>query len=79
MLEMPDMAHDNPNMALVAPNDTGDMVWKFKQSGVVVFACLQPGHFDIEVLSTLELSVVPTTYLAQISQWHRLTQPAIIS
>jgi len=46
MLEMPDMAHDDPNMALVAPNDTGDIVWKFKQSGVVDFACLQPGHFE---------------------------------
>jgi len=46
MLEMPDMAHDDPNMALVAPNETGDIVWKFKQSGVVDFACLQPGHFE---------------------------------
>ena len=46
MLEMPDMAHNDPNMVLVAPGDTGDIVWKFKDSGVVDFACLQPGHFE---------------------------------
>lgn len=40
------MSHDEPNMANLAPGETGDIVWQFTQPGAVDFACLIPGHFE---------------------------------
>lgn len=46
MMKMPGMEHEEPNMVTVAPGATGEIVWRFTQSGKVDFACLQPGHLD---------------------------------
>ena len=46
MLKFPGMVHEDPQTASVAPGKAGDIVWAFTASGVVDFACLQPGHFD---------------------------------
>jgi uncharacterized cupredoxin-like copper-binding protein len=46
MKKFPEMEHSDPNMVTVAPGKTGEVVWKFTQSGKVDFACLQPGHYD---------------------------------
>ena len=46
MKKSPAMAHPDPNMLTLAPGQSGELVWKFSQAGVVNFACLQPGHFD---------------------------------
>ena len=46
MLKFPGMVHEDPQTASVAPGQSGDIVWAFTNSGIVDFACLQPGHFD---------------------------------
>ncbi|TMS58806.1 copper-binding protein [Imbroritus primus] len=46
MRKMPDMKHDDPNSATLAPGKRGGIVWQFTQAGTVDFACLIPGHFE---------------------------------
>ncbi|MBI3777640.1 MAG: cupredoxin family protein [Gammaproteobacteria bacterium] len=46
MRRYPDMEHDDPNMAKVAPGGTGTLIWKFTRAGTVDFACLIPGHYE---------------------------------
>ena len=46
MRNMPGMEHAEPNQLAVAPGKTRNLVWQFTSSGVVDFACLQPGHFE---------------------------------
>lgn len=46
MKKFPEMEHDEPNIASVAPGGTGEVVWQFTKAGTVYFACLHPGHYD---------------------------------
>jgi len=46
MKKFPGMEHEEPNMLLLDPAKSGELVWKFTEAGTVDFACLQPGHFD---------------------------------
>lgn len=46
MKKNPEMEHDDPGMVTVLPGKTGEVIWRFTQSGKVNFACLQPGHYD---------------------------------
>ena len=46
MKKFPNMEHDEPYMAHVAPGKTSIMLWKFDKPGVYGFGCLIPGHFD---------------------------------
>jgi uncharacterized cupredoxin-like copper-binding protein len=46
MLKFPDMEHDEPYMAHVAPGRTGTIVWTFNRAGEFDFACLIAGHFQ---------------------------------
>lgn len=46
MQMMPDMQHSGPNMASLAPGESGELIWKFTHSGSVAFACLQSGHLE---------------------------------
>ena len=46
MRKFPDMEHDAPYMAHVAPGKTGEIVWLFNRSGDFEFACLIPGHYE---------------------------------
>jgi uncharacterized cupredoxin-like copper-binding protein len=46
MLKFPEMEHDEPNIASVAPGATGEVVWQFTKAGTVSFACLHPGHYE---------------------------------
>ena len=46
MKKFPGMEHAEDNMVSLAPGQSGDVIWQFTQSGNVLFACLQPGHFD---------------------------------
>ena len=46
MLKFPDMEHDEPYMAHVAPGKTGEIVWQFNRPGTFEFACLIPGHYQ---------------------------------
>jgi uncharacterized cupredoxin-like copper-binding protein len=45
MLKFPNMEHDEPYMAHVAPAKARDLVWTFNRAGEFEFACLVPGHY----------------------------------
>lgn len=45
MVKFPDMEHDEPWMAHVAPGKTGEIVWTFNRPGRFEFACLIAGHY----------------------------------
>src|SRR5258708_25379821 len=46
MQMMPDMQHNGPNMASLAPGERGELIWQFTRAGSVAFACLQSGHLE---------------------------------
>ena len=45
MLKFPNMEHDEPYMAHVAPGKTAEMIWTFNRAGEFEFACLIAGHY----------------------------------
>jgi uncharacterized cupredoxin-like copper-binding protein len=46
MKKFPNMEHDEPWMAHVAPGKTAEIVWKFNRPGDYEFACLIAGHYE---------------------------------
>lgn len=46
MKRFPNMEHDAPYMAHIAPGETGEIIWHFNKAGTFGFACLLPGHFE---------------------------------
>ena len=46
MKKFPNMEHDEPYMAHVAPGKAQEIVWTFTKAGEFHFGCLVPGHFD---------------------------------
>jgi uncharacterized cupredoxin-like copper-binding protein len=46
MKKFPNMEHEEPYMAHVAPGRQGEVVWQFTRPGEFLFGCLLPGHFD---------------------------------
>lgn len=46
MVKFPDMQHDEPYMAHVAPGKTSPLIWTFNRSGEFDFACLIAGHYQ---------------------------------
>jgi uncharacterized cupredoxin-like copper-binding protein len=45
MMRFPDMEHDEPYMAHVAPGKSGQIIWQFNRPGEFEFACLIAGHY----------------------------------
>ncbi|MBN8492676.1 MAG: cupredoxin family protein [Burkholderiales bacterium] len=58
MMKFPDMEHDEPYMAHVAPGKTGQIVWTFNRPGDFEFACLIAGHYQAGMTGTI--TVRPT-------------------
>jgi uncharacterized cupredoxin-like copper-binding protein len=46
MVKHPNMEHDEPYMAHVAPGKTGSIIWTFNRAGDFDFACLIAGHYQ---------------------------------
>jgi len=46
MVKFPNMEHDEPYMAHVAPGKVGEIVWTFNRAGEFDFACLIAGHYQ---------------------------------
>ena len=40
------MMHDDPNSLLLAPGETGEIIWTFPDEIEMGFACNLPGHFE---------------------------------
>jgi uncharacterized cupredoxin-like copper-binding protein len=62
MKKFPEMEHDEPNIASVAPGGTGEVIWQFTKAGHISFACLHPGHYDAGMKGSV---VVAATDLAR--------------
>ena len=55
MQKFPDMEHDEPYMAHVAPGETGEVVWNFNRAGAFQFACLISDHYQQGMVGTLRV------------------------
>ena len=53
MRKFPDMEHDEPYMAHVAPGKQGEIVWQFTQPGEFYYACLVPGHMEAGMIAKI--------------------------
>jgi len=53
MLKFPDMEHEAPWMAHVAPGGRGEIIWTFNRAGEFQFACLIPGHYQAGMVGKL--------------------------
>jgi len=53
MLKFPDMEHDEPYMAHVAPGQSGEIIWRFNRAGEFEFACLIAGHYQAGMKGTV--------------------------
>jgi len=56
MLKFPEMEHDAPYMAHVAPGKTGEIVWKFNRPGDFDFACLIAGHYQAGMVGKIKVA-----------------------
>lgn len=53
MSKFPNMEHDEPYMAHVAPGNAGEIVWNFNRWGEFGFACLVDGHYQAGMAGTI--------------------------
>lgn len=53
MRKFPNMEHDEPYMAHVAPGKQGEIVWQFTQPGDFHYACLIPGHMEAGMIAKI--------------------------
>ena len=53
MRKFPNMEHDEPYMAHVAPGKDGEIVWQFTNPGEFHYACLMPGHMEAGMISKI--------------------------
>ncbi len=55
MKKFPNMEHDEPYMAHVAPGKQREIVWTFNRSGEFDFACLLPGHYEAGMIGKIRV------------------------
>ena len=53
MRRFPQMEHEEPHMAHVAPGKEGEIVWQFTRAGEFHYACLVPGHMEAGMISKI--------------------------
>ncbi|MCZ4312939.1 cupredoxin family protein [Comamonadaceae bacterium G21597-S1] len=56
MMKFPNMEHDEPYMAHVAPGKTGTIVWTFNKAGRFDFACLIAGHYQAGMVGKITVA-----------------------
>jgi uncharacterized cupredoxin-like copper-binding protein len=56
MMKFPDMEHDEPYMAHVAPGKSGEIVWSFNRAGTFEFACLIAGHYQAGMAGSITVA-----------------------
>ena len=59
MVRFPDMEHDEPYMAHVAPGRVGRIVWTFNRPGEFGFACLIAGHYQAGMVGRIRVLPAP--------------------
>ena len=56
MLKFPEMEHEEPYMAHVAPGKTGEILWTFNRPGDFDFACLIAGHYQAGMVGKIKVA-----------------------
>jgi uncharacterized cupredoxin-like copper-binding protein len=56
MEKFPNMEHDEPYMAHVAPGKQGQIVWTFNRPGEFEFACLIAGHYTAGMVGRITVA-----------------------
>jgi uncharacterized cupredoxin-like copper-binding protein len=56
MVKFPNMEHDEPYMAHVAPGKTGEIIWTFNRAGTFEFACLIAGHYQAGMVGSIHVA-----------------------
>ncbi len=56
MAKFPDMEHDEPYMAHVAPGKTSQLIWTFNRPGEFNFACLIAGHYQSGMVGKIQVT-----------------------
>lgn len=56
MMKFPNMEHDEPYMAHIAPGKTGEIVWTFNRAGDFMFACLIAGHYQAGMIGSIRVA-----------------------
>lgn len=56
MKKFPNMEHDEPYMAHVAPGKKEEILWTFNRVGEFDFACLLPGHYEAGMVGKIFVS-----------------------
>lgn len=56
MQKFPNMEHEEPYMAHVAPGTTGEIIWTFNRAGDFDFGCLMPGHYEAGMAGTIHVA-----------------------
>ncbi len=56
MMKFPNMEHDEPYMAHVAPGKTGEILWTFNRAGEFDFACLIAGHYQAGMVGKISVT-----------------------
>jgi uncharacterized cupredoxin-like copper-binding protein len=53
MRKFPNMEHEEPYMAHVAPGKQDELVWQFTRAGEFYYACLIPGHMEAGMVAKI--------------------------
>lgn len=56
MMKFPNMEHDEPYMAHVAPGKGGEIIWTFNRAGEFDFACLIAGHYQAGMVGKIRVT-----------------------
>lgn len=56
MVKFPNMEHDQPYMAHVAPGKTSQLIWTFNRPGTFDFACLIAGHYQAGMVGKIQVA-----------------------
>jgi len=48
------MKHDDPNSVLLAPGESGEIIWTFTSNDELEFACNVPGHYQAGMVGTFD-------------------------
>ena len=54
--QMPEVEHDDPNAIVVAPGETGWIIWQFGEAPVVELACHLPRQYQSGKITTIHVA-----------------------
>lgn len=49
-------AHGGDNMIELAPGETKEITWRFDETGTILYACHEPGHYDAGMVGEIAVA-----------------------